>query len=212
MVVIMTTTMTLNTYTCIKVVEKIEPFRAHLEPLATSRYIEQADCQCEQNPPLQPSPPPSISFPSLPPFFLFFLQPQFSKRQKENTKKHKILNFLGKVHVLERPQKQEIGFEVVSIFKDYGSVLFIYTREVNGLTKVVLLVQSSFLSSFVFCGAPQLKVTSFQVFIYLFILVGFIKKREQCQTNYKFYTSQKKITNFTTIFLRKDLSQYHISY
>lgn len=62
----------INTYTCIKVVEKIEPFRAHLEPLATSRYIEQADCQCEQNPPLQPSPPPSISFPSLPPFFLFF--------------------------------------------------------------------------------------------------------------------------------------------
>lgn len=75
----------INTYTCIKAVEKIEPFRAHLEPLATSQYIEQADCQCEQNPPLQSSPPPSISFPSLPPFFLFsfFYNPSFQRGKRK---------------------------------------------------------------------------------------------------------------------------------
>ena len=108
----------------------------------------------------------------------------------ENTKKHKILSFLGKVHVLETPQKQKIGFEVVSTFKDTMVWYYLYIRgKLKALTKVVLLVTLVYFS-LLFCVGASVKSDQLLGF-YLFILVGFIKKRNNV----------KPITNFTTIFL-----------
>ena len=81
---------------------------------------------------------------------------------------------------------------MVSTFKDTMVWYYLYIRgKLKALTKVVLLVTLVYFS-LLFCVGASVKSDQLLGF-YLFILVGFIKKRNNV----------KPITNFTTIFLKQ---------